>query len=105
MNRPFRSFSTAAALLAAALLAGCAAAPDVRYGDPGAHQSLSTDFGASDLQQVAEGMVDSLLTFPAVVDITAQRRPILSVTRVKNKTLQHIDTESITESIRAMLIK
>jgi uncharacterized protein (TIGR02722 family) len=105
MNRPFRSFSTAAALLAAALLAGCAAAPDVRYGDPGAHQSLSTDFGASDLQQVAEGMVDSLLTFPAVVDITAQRRPILSVTRVKNKTLQHIDTESITDSIRARLIK
>ena len=43
--------------------------------------------------------------FQPVVDITSQRRPVLSVTRVKNKTLQHIDTESITDSIRAKLIK
>lgn len=105
MIRSVRKFVKMALPLAALLVAGCAAAPDVRYGDPGSHQSLSADFGASDLQQVAEGMVDSLLTFPAVVDITSQRRPILSVTRVKNKTLQHIDTESITDSIRARLIK
>jgi uncharacterized protein (TIGR02722 family) len=95
----------ATALVAAGLLVGCAAAPDVRYGDTSAHQNLSTDFGASDLQQVAEGMVDSLLTFPPVVEVTSRRRPVVSVTRVKNKTTQHIDTESITDSIRAKLIK
>jgi penicillin-binding protein activator len=105
MTRIIRILIPGVALFAAALLAGCAAAPDIRYGDPNAHQNLSTDFGASDLQQVAEGMVDSLLTFPPVVEITSGRRPVLSVTRVKNKTMQHIDTESITDSIRAKLIK
>lgn len=106
MTRTIRTFTIGAiALLSAATLAGCAARPDVRYGDTASHQNLSTDFGSSDLQQVAEGMVDSLLTFPPVVEITSQRRPVLSVTAVKNKTLQHIDTESITDSIRAKLIK
>jgi uncharacterized protein (TIGR02722 family) len=40
-----------------------------------------------------------------VVEVTSRRRPVVSVTRVKNKTTQHIDTESITDSIRAKLIK
>jgi uncharacterized protein (TIGR02722 family) len=105
MDRPIRTLILGAACLAAALAAGCASTPDVRYGDPNAHQNLSTDFGASDLQQVAEGMVDSLLTFPPVVEATKANRPVLSVTKVKNKTTQHIDTESITDSIRAKLIK
>ena len=105
MTRTIRTILAASALAAAALLSGCAAAPDVRYGDPGSTQAVSTDFGSSDLQQVAGGMVDSLLTFPPVVELTAKERPVLSVTKVKNKTLQHIDTESITDSIRAKLIK
>jgi uncharacterized protein (TIGR02722 family) len=65
---------------------------------------VDTGFGASDLQQVAEAMVDSLLIFPPVVDATTSRRPVLTVDRVKNKTMQHIDTESITDSIRVKLI-
>jgi uncharacterized protein (TIGR02722 family) len=50
-------------------------------------------------------MVDSLLTFPPIVEMTAQRRPVLTVDKVKNKTMQHIDTESITDSIRTKLIR
>jgi len=85
--------------------AGCATAPNVQYGDFGSAKPLTTEFGSSDLQQIAEAMVDSLVTFPPVVELTNQRRPVISVDRVKNKTLQHIDTESITDSIRAKLIK
>jgi uncharacterized protein (TIGR02722 family) len=87
------------------VLTGCATAPNVQYGDAGAMKPLTTDFGSSDLQQIAEGMVDSLVTFPPIVDVTMKRRPVVSVERVKNKTMQHIDTESITDSIRAKLIK
>jgi uncharacterized protein (TIGR02722 family) len=50
-------------------------------------------------------MTQSLLTFPPVVDVTTQRRPVLVVEKVKNKTTQHIDTESVTDSIRTKLIR
>jgi uncharacterized protein (TIGR02722 family) len=46
-----------------------------------------------------------MLTFPPIVEETARRRPVLVVDRVKNKTMQHIDTESITDSIRARMLK
>jgi len=89
----------------AALLVGCATTPNVQYGDATSAQALSTDFGSSDLQQIAATMVDSLLTFPPIVEVTSQRRPVMTVDRVKNKTMQHIDTEALTDSIRAKLIK
>jgi uncharacterized protein (TIGR02722 family) len=92
-------------LSAAALtLAGCAT-PNVQYGDAGSAKPITTEFGSSDLQQIAESMVDSLLTFPPVVELTTQRRPVISVDKVKNKTMQHIDTESVTDSIRTKLIR
>lgn len=92
-------------LLAAAVsLSGCAGTT-VQYGDAGSAKPLSAEFGSSDLQQIAESMVDSLVVFPPIVELTSQRRPVISVDRVKNKTMQHIDTESITDSVRAKLIK
>jgi penicillin-binding protein activator len=91
-------------LLAATFsLSGCATT--VQYGDAGSAKPLSTDFGSSDLQQVSEAMVDSLVTFPPIVELTSRRRPVVVVDKVKNKTTQHIDTESITDSIRARLTK
>jgi len=86
------------------LATGCAG-PQVRYGDAGSVKPISTEFGSSDLQQIADSLVDSLLIFPPVVELTTAKRPVISVDRVKNKTMQHIDTESITDSIRAKLIK
>lgn len=87
------------------IISGCATTPLVQYGDEKALQSVSTDFSSSDLQQIAEFMVDSLLVFPPIVEVTSQRRPVITVDKVKNKTMQHIDTESITDSIRAKLVK
>lgn len=90
-----------AAILAMAM--GCAT--NVQYGDPTSASTISTGFGSSDLQQIANSMVDSLLSFPPIVEVTAQRRPVLTVDSVKNKTMQHIDTESITDSIRTKLMR
>ncbi len=86
------------------LATGCAG-PQVHYGDAGSVKPISTEFGSSDLQQIADSLVDSLLIFPPIVELTTAKRPVISVDRVKNKTMQHIDTESITDSIRAKLIK
>lgn len=77
----------------------------VRYSDPNAMQALSTDFASSDLQQIATAMVDSLLTFPPVVEVVAKRRPVLALGGVQNRTRQHIDTIGITESIRSRMIR
>jgi uncharacterized protein (TIGR02722 family) len=85
--------------------AGCAAGPIVRYEDPMSGQMLSSDFSSTDLQRTAEAMVDSLLVFAPVVEAIQGRRPVLLIDRVHNKTMQHIDTESITDSIRTRLIK
>ncbi|MDD2900597.1 MAG: penicillin-binding protein activator LpoB [Desulfuromonadaceae bacterium] len=84
-------------------LGGCAST--MQYGDAGSAKPISTEFGSSDLQQIAETTVDSMLIFPPMVELTASRRPVVSVDKVKNKTMQHIDTESITDSIRAKLIR
>ena len=84
-------------------LSGCAST--MQYGDAGSAKPVSTEFGSSDLQQIAEAMVDSMITFPPMVEMTSSRRPVVSVDKVKNKTMQHIDTESVTDSIRAKLLR
>ena len=93
----------AAGVISALSLSGCAST--MQYGDAGSAKPISTEFGSSDLQQIAETMVDSMITFPPMVEMTMGRRPVVSVDKVKNKTMQHIDTESITDSIRAKLIR
>jgi len=86
-----------------AVSTGCSST--VKYGDPTSAKPISTDFGSNDLQQTVNTMVNSMLTFPPIVEMTANRRPIMEVARVNNKTMQHIDTQSITDSIRTRLIR
>ena len=92
-----------AAAALAALLAGCATT--VEYGDATSSKPISTGFGSSDLQQIAVTMVDSMLADDVLQDIAAGGPPLLIVDKVKNKTMQHIDTESVTDSIRTRLIR
>jgi len=102
-----RTLALTFSLLAVAMigLTGCKGTPKVVYGDAQAVESVTTDFGSTDLQQISAKMVDSLLVFPPIVEETKTRRPVLLVDKVKNKTMQHIDTESVTDSIRTKLIR
>tara|TARA_B100001248_G_scaffold260540_1_gene249019 strand:- start:38423 stop:39019 length:597 start_codon:yes stop_codon:yes gene_type:complete len=86
------------------LLAGCSAGPVV-YEDPAGGNPLTTGFTLSDLNQIADKMINSMLTSPAAEEITHKSRPILVVDRIQNRTDQHIDTESITDTIRTELIQ
>lgn len=88
---------------AALLAGGCAS--KVSYGDASSVETVDTDFGSTDLQQVAGKMVDSLLTFPPIVQVTQNRRPVVFVEKLKNKTSEHIDTESITDTISTRLLR
>lgn len=86
-------------------LSGCMGGSNVKYGDAAAVETTTTDFGSTDLQKMAEKMVDSVLTFPPIVEVTAKRRPVMFVDTIKNKTSEHIDTESITDTISSRLLR
>ena len=96
-----RSLTLAAALAAAALLAGCAG-EKTRYGDARAVETVTNEFGSTDLQMMAESMARSMSQAPV---IAAANLPVLTVQEVRNKTSEYIDTRAITDSIRSELQK
>jgi len=91
--------------IAIVALGGCTNKSVVRYGDAAAVETTDVNFGSTDLQKVAGQMTDSLLLSPVVGTLTANTRPILFVESIKNKTSEHIDTESITDSISTKLLR
>jgi penicillin-binding protein activator len=102
MNSLSRSGRMALPLLFAALLmAGCAK-DTVRYGDPKGVETVTNQFGSTDLQMIAESMTRSLLNSELV---TSANRPVMTVQEVRNKTSEYIDTRAITDSIRTELQK
>ncbi|HEX6692531.1 MAG TPA: penicillin-binding protein activator LpoB [Burkholderiales bacterium] len=90
-----------AAALGAALLAGCAT-EKTRYGDARATETLTNEFGSTDLQLMAESMARSMSQAPV---IAAANLPVVTVQEVRNKTSEYIDTRAITDSIRSELQK
>ena len=70
MKTTLKCFGMAALL--ALLATGCTTTVD--YGDATSSKPISTDFGSSDLQQIAAKMVDSLLEDDLTADIF-RRRP------------------------------
>lgn len=91
--------------LAAALgLGGCAVVSpvvgdNVSYGDAGAVETVTNEFGSTDLQMIAEKMTNSMLQSPAL-----SGRPTVTLSPVMNKTSEYIDTNSIMEKIQTQLI-
>src|ERR1700704_1592853 len=84
-----------------ALAAGCAK-DTTRYGDARGVETVTNQFGSTDLQMIAESMTRSMLNTPIASD---GNRPIMTVQEVKNKTSEYIDTRTITDSIRVELQK
>lgn len=85
-----------------AVLGGCSSA--ISYGDAQSVETTTIDFGSSDLQKIAGEMVDSMLMSGSVAYITRDNRPIVFVERIKNKTSEHIDTESITDTVSTKML-
>jgi uncharacterized protein (TIGR02722 family) len=93
---------TAAVLCAALLVAAGCAKDTVRYGDARGVETVTNEFGSTDLQMIAESMTRSMLNSPV---IGSSNQAIVTVQDVKNKTSEYIDTKSITDSIRVELQK
>lgn len=102
MNKVILATSIALSVL---VISGCTNKSVVRYGDAAAVETTDISFGSTDLQKVAGQMTDSLLVSPVVGTLTANTRPVIFVENIKNKTSEHIDTESITDSISTKLLR
>ena len=97
-----------ATLAAAVALSG--ACSSIQYDDPNKVENVNIDFGSTDLQSIADAMVQSLLSSPNLqyIDHAGKgddKRIVLFTGNVNNKTSEHIDTSSITDSIRTALLK
>lgn len=88
----------------AVLLSACAGSK-VQYGDATEVETVTVDFGSTDLQGIAAKMVDSLLSFPPMVEVLRDKRPVIFIDTIRNKTSEHIDTENITDKISTKMIK
>jgi len=75
-------------------------ARQVSYGDSKAVETVTNEFGSTDLQMIAEKMVGSLLEDPILAN-----RPTLTLAGVRNKTSEYIDTKSIMNTIQTALVK
>lgn len=76
---------------------------NISYGDANAVETVTLDFGSTDLQSIAESMTRSLLQSDVIAK--SKDRPLVRVDSIKNKTSEYIDTASITDSIRTQLTK
>ncbi len=93
------------ALAGTLLLSGCAGTVGgnaVMYQDPTSVDTMNTDWGRTDINAVAERMVNSLIRHPL---ISGGARPVMQVSTLRNKTTEHLDVKSITDKIRTALIK
>ncbi len=90
----------------ALLVTGCAnnspglGSKNISYGDTKAVETITNEFGSTDLQMIAESMTRSLAQSGVL-----QGRPVVQVYDVKNKTSEYIDTREITTSIKTQLMK
>ncbi|MBJ7379857.1 MAG: penicillin-binding protein activator LpoB [Polynucleobacter sp.] len=88
---------------AASLVMAACSSPQVRYGDAKAVETVTPDYGSTDLQTIAEAMTRSLLQTKAISG--SRDAPIVTLADVKNKTSEYIDTRVITDKIRTQLTK
>jgi penicillin-binding protein activator len=93
-------------IIGVAMLYGCSAtkptvSDSVKYGNATDVEQVTTEFGSTDLQMIAESMARSLAQSAAGY----KEKPLVTMADVKNKTDEYIDTRSVTDSIKTQLLK
>lgn len=73
------------------------------YDDVEEARLLDDKFNESDAKLLIEDMITSMAEHPIFVDVKLP--PVVQVEGIRNKTSEHIDTKSLTDSLRTSLIK
>lgn len=100
-----KTFAKIAIVSMASLGLAACGSTKVQYANPNEVNTTSVDFNQTDLQTVASGMVQSLLTFKPIVELTAQHRPVVFVDQLRNMTDEHIDMGAIDDTVSTKLIQ
>jgi uncharacterized protein (TIGR02722 family) len=108
MNTPIARGALLGLLALSAVLSACetVSSPVVRfdrqtsYGDSKAVETVTNEFGSTDLQMIAEKMTGSMLESPVLTG-----RPTVTISTVRNKTSEYIDTKNVMNSIQTALVK
>jgi uncharacterized protein (TIGR02722 family) len=90
--------------------AAFAACSSVKYDDPAKTETLTIDYGSTDLQTLSGEMTESLLAAPALNYLDASgkgddKRVIVYFGGIENRTAEHIDTQGISDKIQTQLLK
>jgi uncharacterized protein (TIGR02722 family) len=105
--KSFKSlFGLTVALFFAAALTNCGPRQFVKgkYDDNVEDTNLLTDkWSETDMQKAVQDLVASATAHPAIAG--AKRPPIVMVTKLQNKTSEHIDTQSVTDMFTVELMK
>ena len=101
--------TTTLAALTALLGLGLAACGSTDYGDPEGVETVTIEFGSTDLQELAGGMSESLIENQSLnyIDHSGKgddKRVIVYFGGIENRTSEHIDTLAIRDRIRATLL-
>ena len=102
MNRKWVGMAGAAA--AAVMMTGCATTPAVREVALD-RAPITSKLEPQDVRRTVEKMAESLLSAPGVREAVGGTRPVLDVEPLKNRTTQHVDMVSITDSLRMQLLR
>lgn len=100
------AYSQALSLIALLAVAGCSSNrqfTEGEYDDVNQVRLLDDKFNESDVTELAGEMISSMAAHPIFTD--AKVPPVVQVEEVRNKTSEHIDTKTITDTVRTALIK
>lgn len=93
-----------AGLAGLAFLTGCATTPAVR--EVALDRSpITSKLEPQDVRRTVEKMAESLISAPGVKEAVGGARPVLDIEPLKNRTTQHVDMVSITDSLRSQLLR
>lgn len=73
------------------------------YDDPTRVELLDDKYNEADMQQMADTVIKAIVACDYVAK--SPRPPVVIVSKVQNRTEEHIDTVSLTDKIRTALIK
>lgn len=88
----------------AVMITGCATTPATREVALD-RAPITSKLEPQDVRRTVEKMAESLLSAPGVREAVGGNRPVLDVEPLKNRTTQHVDMVSVTDSLRMQLLR
>lgn len=76
-----------------------------RYDDPGSVTLIDDRYSDTDMKMIAKTMVESMSQSKAVAEYKGKKPPVLIIHDVKNKTMEHIDMDTLTSYIRTAVLQ